>query len=376
MNTPSPTVQEGYILIADISGYTRFLTENELQHAHAIIRELLGLIKEQMGAPVKIIRTEGDALFGYLPASTMTDAHWLLDVVEAAYHAFRDRLRHVEVASSCTCNACQNTGELDLKFFAHFGEFIVEDLGGGRPDLSGPEVIVAHRLLKNEFVSQHDVPAYFMVTRPVYAAMGSPEDAIDHAEDIEHFGRVDLHVFDLDLSLKRRREEQRRVVTEDLADWWWEWTFDAPKTQVWEALTNPHCIANMSDGVTNWTWSGDRRAGGATAHCAHGDGTTGVMNIVDWTPMEHYTLAVPAQGWTFPASNFSYHIRCLEDGRTQVIFAAQMLHPTWLQWAFMKVIGGQWRKGQDTSMERMAAYLAESEGRDRLDLTPRRVALG
>jgi len=33
-------VMEGYLLLADISGYTTFLTGTELEHSHAILTEL------------------------------------------------------------------------------------------------------------------------------------------------------------------------------------------------------------------------------------------------------------------------------------------------------------------------------------------------
>jgi hypothetical protein len=40
--------QQGYLLLADISGYTAFLTGTELEHSHAIIRELTKLIRERL----------------------------------------------------------------------------------------------------------------------------------------------------------------------------------------------------------------------------------------------------------------------------------------------------------------------------------------
>ena len=40
--------REGYLLLADISGYTKFLTGTELEHAQAIIRELTGLVREHL----------------------------------------------------------------------------------------------------------------------------------------------------------------------------------------------------------------------------------------------------------------------------------------------------------------------------------------
>ncbi len=36
--------QHGYLVLADISGYTSFLAKTELEHAHEILTELLNLI--------------------------------------------------------------------------------------------------------------------------------------------------------------------------------------------------------------------------------------------------------------------------------------------------------------------------------------------
>ena len=37
-------VQQGYMVLADISGYTSFLTQTELDHAHEILSDLLETI--------------------------------------------------------------------------------------------------------------------------------------------------------------------------------------------------------------------------------------------------------------------------------------------------------------------------------------------
>jgi hypothetical protein len=355
----SATAEHGYVLIADISGYTRFLTQSELEHAHAIIKELLSLLRDQMGAPVQIIRTEGDALFGYVRAETLDDAPWLLDLVEAAYHAFRQRLFQVEVASTCECNACTNTQELDLKFFAHHAEFIVEDLGGGRPDLSGPEVILAHRLLKNEFVAKHGVPAYFMVTAPVFEGLGTPEDAIAHSESFEHFGDVALHVFDLTAAHERRRTKQRVVVVKEHADVWLEFTFPGPRQYVWNLMTDPKHIAGFNDDITGWTWKGDRRNVGIEAHCAHGDGTASLMQVSDWTPMEHYTVTTRALGNKWPSMQLTYHFRELPQNRTMLCMGARMLKPNLRQQMALKMFKGKWLGATRKKWEEMAGFLAE-----------------
>ncbi|HXK34623.1 MAG TPA: hypothetical protein VNM91_11510, partial [Dehalococcoidia bacterium] len=66
-------VGEGYLLLADISGYTAFLAGTELEHAHAIIRELTKLIRSRLAPPMTFVKLEGDAIFCYAPANAFKD---------------------------------------------------------------------------------------------------------------------------------------------------------------------------------------------------------------------------------------------------------------------------------------------------------------
>jgi hypothetical protein len=43
-----PRTRRGYLLLADISGYTGFLLGTELEHANAIVHELTTLIRERL----------------------------------------------------------------------------------------------------------------------------------------------------------------------------------------------------------------------------------------------------------------------------------------------------------------------------------------
>lgn len=55
---------EGYLLVADISGYTTFLTGTELEHSHAIVTEL---IRAALSPPMQFVKLEGDAVFCFAP---------------------------------------------------------------------------------------------------------------------------------------------------------------------------------------------------------------------------------------------------------------------------------------------------------------------
>lgn len=58
-------LHEGCLLIADISGYTVYLSKSELDHAQATLTSLLELLVEQTRPPLHISRLEGDAIISY-----------------------------------------------------------------------------------------------------------------------------------------------------------------------------------------------------------------------------------------------------------------------------------------------------------------------
>ena len=78
----------GYFVIADISGYTGFLANNELAHAQGILAELSDLLIEKLAAPFRFVELEGDAVFVFAPEAAVEDSERLVDIIEACYAAF------------------------------------------------------------------------------------------------------------------------------------------------------------------------------------------------------------------------------------------------------------------------------------------------
>jgi class 3 adenylate cyclase len=109
-------------VIADISGYTGFLAGVELEHAQDIIADVMDTMVRRLRPPFRLAKFEGDAAFFYAVADTV-DGSVLQDAVEAAYFAFRKRVRNISQATTCACNACSRMHDLDLKFVCHHGEF-------------------------------------------------------------------------------------------------------------------------------------------------------------------------------------------------------------------------------------------------------------
>lgn len=122
MSTPT---QHGYLIIADISGYTSFVAKTELEHSQEILTELLELLITRFQPTMTISKLEGDAVFVYAPEEVFVCSETLIDFIESMYVAFRDKQLSMKRATTCTCNACRNIPSLDLKFFIHCGDYIL-----------------------------------------------------------------------------------------------------------------------------------------------------------------------------------------------------------------------------------------------------------
>ena len=61
----STQTQHGYLVLADISGYTAYLAGVELDHAHEILTDLLTTIVNLFKTVLTISKLEGDAVLLY-----------------------------------------------------------------------------------------------------------------------------------------------------------------------------------------------------------------------------------------------------------------------------------------------------------------------
>jgi Protein of unknown function (DUF2652) len=144
------------LLIADISGYTGYLAGVELDHAQDILADLMGAIVSALRPGFRLAKLEGDAAFTFAVTDRI-DGSLLLDTIERCYFGFRRRRRDVHQANTCGCNACLHIPDLDLKFVVHHGEILRQRIAGGE-ELLGSDVILAHRLLKNDVVASTAPP--------------------------------------------------------------------------------------------------------------------------------------------------------------------------------------------------------------------------
>lgn len=187
--------EDGVLVLADISGFTAFVTATELEHGPPIIAALLEEVMERMSPPLDIQEVEGDAVFALGPDRTIVAPGKLLEVLDRAFVAFKRRQRELQEDESCGCRACRNVWRLDLKFVAHHGRFLRQTVGG-RTQVAGADVILAHQLLKNGVGRR----AYLLLTEAALRWIGL--DAVQpgltvHVERYDHIGDVRCFVRDL-----------------------------------------------------------------------------------------------------------------------------------------------------------------------------------
>lgn len=152
---------KGLLFIPDISGFTRFVNETEIEHSRLIIQELLEILINANQIGLEISEIEGDAILFYRFGES-PDLQELYGQVAEMFCAFHRHLGAYDRHRYCYCRACNAASSLTLKIITHYGEFTTYRVKNFRK-LIGKDVIVAHQLLKND-IEQHE---YWLVTDPL-----------------------------------------------------------------------------------------------------------------------------------------------------------------------------------------------------------------
>jgi len=186
------------IVLADISGYTRFMVDSHMSAicGQKYITYLIESLIREIDVPLRLQEIEGDALFLYAE-DPGGDTAWqaALDRIPGMLQSFFDAFyKGIAVgmeASACSCAICRRKDELALKIVVHSGTAVFHEVGGFSK-LSGPDVILAHRLLKNSVPDKE----YVLMTGAAYDAIGRnmPGQFQTGKESYDSFGQVKTHV--------------------------------------------------------------------------------------------------------------------------------------------------------------------------------------
>jgi uncharacterized protein YndB with AHSA1/START domain len=288
-------VEQGLLLIADIAGYTDYVVSSPLEYAEDVLADLTAVVGAKLGSLLRLNKLEGDAVFAYAPKVGL-DGTMLLDAVDEAYAAFRARVAGIEHSTSCGCNACAKLPHLDLKFVVHHGSF-VRRAGAGGEELTGRDVIVVHRLLKNDVASTLGVRGYALLSRASVDTLGldpAPLGLRRHVEAYDDVGEVECFVLDLGARWQESSESRRVYVAPGEAAFALETLLPATAETAWEYLTSP-VRRSVWQGRVDEHLSGGRRGPGTQSHCVDGRRTV-YEEILDWRPFHYFTERVTERG--------------------------------------------------------------------------------
>lgn len=285
----NPPMRKGFLVLADITGFTPFVATTELQHSQEILQNMLKGIISFLTPTFRLAEVEGDAVFVYtekLPRQEM-----ILEIIDAVYFTFRDRKASNRRMLTCHCKACEMASTLDLKFIVHYGDYIMNNAGGKNKPL-GPSVNVAHRLLKNHVAEATGWTAYALFTKDCLDAITSyPGNLHEQTEEYEHIGKVQTYSLNLDEHYKNFLSERTVYLHKEDADVVIYKDFLAPPPVMWEWSNDPKKRTLWSVG-SDWKVreqpNGSSRKG-ASNHCVN---SKVVEKILDYRPFQYYTSAM------------------------------------------------------------------------------------
>lgn len=281
------STERGFLVVADITGYTSYLSSSELVHAKDVLKTLLDLLIDHARPPLALSGLEGDAVLSYTIDSDRFEGQAFVEMIEQTYVAFKRAIDLMVMNTTCQCNACANINALDLKFFVHHGEFVLQDFGGSE-ELVGSDVNLIHRLMKNTVVEETGFRAYTYLTAAAIDRLGVEgitADLTAHIEVVADMGTVDGWVMDMTPIWEANKDTSHLDVDESRAVSFVE-EYPLPPEQIWGYLTNPEYRSIFSNAKRQVTH--DRRNGrvgpGTVYECFHMDDSVSTNTIMEWQP--------------------------------------------------------------------------------------------
>jgi Protein of unknown function (DUF2652) len=186
-------IRRAVLLIADIGGYTRYMNWNRMHlvHAQLTVAALLESVIDA-GKGLKLAKLEGDAAFFWAPDGNAKVL--VCDGLSRMRESFLARRERIKKDDFCDCESCAQLDDLSLKFVVHEGD-VAEQRVKRHVELAGVDVILVHRMLKN----QVPVLEYVLMTDPVAQSLDESMRQLCKplTHDFEGIGQTSTHYIDL-----------------------------------------------------------------------------------------------------------------------------------------------------------------------------------
>jgi len=201
--------KSGFLLIADISGYTPFIKNHSMRkkpiigkkiadfwdsHAHKLINTLLEEVIQNFEPVMQFNKLEGDAALFFL--EEISDKNQMQDIYEKMVitrERFNSKVNSLQFVQSCPCDPCQQSKNLKLKMFLHKGYFNQTEIRNNQ-ELYGEALIFIHRLLKNKVKSSE----YFLFSGAVLEQLDKGLEFSLITQKIDDFGKQKLGFIDFE----------------------------------------------------------------------------------------------------------------------------------------------------------------------------------
>ena len=284
-------VERGCLALADITGYTKYVSGVELEHSQDVLADLVGTVVNQMRGLLHLAKLEGDAVFCFSHAGEV-DGSTLLSMIESSYFAFAHRLQTIDRHTTCQCNACRLIPRLNLKFMTHHGEYIIHEVAGSR-ELMGRDVIVAHRLLKNSVTEKTSLRGYALFTRTCLQQFALDPQMLgmtEHTEQYDDVGEVGGYILNLEARWDEEKARRAVYIAPGQGLDFGEIDLPASPPIVWDHLTSPMKRPLWQHDTLRVEQNNPRGVAGVgtTNHCVHGEFVVD-EEIVDWKPFRYFT---------------------------------------------------------------------------------------
>ncbi len=315
--------KRGFLVIADLTGYTEFLNGTKLDHAVDTLRYLFNNLLDQIRPPFTISKLEGDAVFAFAPEGSFLQGQTFLDTLEQIYFGYSLAWARLNPRQDCECNACQLTPKLDLKFAAHYGSYAIQD-HGAYVELVGYDVNLVHRLVKNHVTERTGLRGYAFMTEQCVEALGLAQYTStlrSYSESFSDVGEVRGYLLDLTSTFKRRSQAENLYIPADRANLLHEFDLPIPPALAWDYLSEP-------DFQRRWRQDEMLRISGLDSG-RMGVGTTVSLSpqiagtfapsdelIADWKPTEYvtYRCLIPDANETKVRHLLMYELSPTEEG--------------------------------------------------------------
>lgn len=191
--------REAVLMIADISGYTKFMIANQtaLGHGQFVITELMKTVLKEAKLPLMISKLEGDAVFLFLETSDekqgkTAKTEYLLTKMNRMVSLFHSKIAELIASNLCPCGACQHIDRLRLKIIVHRGQALFYRIDRFT-ELSGSDVILVHRLLKNSLPQEE----YILLSEAAFKEFALPPGTLvtEGQESYESFPTIKTYSF-------------------------------------------------------------------------------------------------------------------------------------------------------------------------------------